>query len=919
MEMPNGKLYSVQLNIANAADGRYILYDINKISELGIDSMLVDEKSTASQNSKFAENSLPQNSEKSSEKRQYSLSDSDNSPKDVFGFTVKQDAKVNEDLLEELSIWHPDAQVDSDGNVTVYHRTSKENADKIRKTGVMTALEDALFFSSKSEGYVSDYGDTVLAFKIPSTVLRVNDIFDGEVHFDVPLKRINNQWSLNVSKYLVDENSNNTQYSLSEDVDTEQFLFDDDFYSIYENEDKSIINQSEAELQAELRAIDDNYTNDDFERRFSVKTKLQAVKNGYQSEYDYIVGEAKKRKLEDYKSNPRKYERLYAEHIRKAEKRKQLAKEVEEATPLKREQYNIIQEYNPAPDSNLVWIRSPKDIKTFAEVINDKDSFVWGDYSKEDAIRDLKRNKVVVYSSYPIKQGVFVSTSFVQAQDYAGGDGSKVYSKEVPLDAVAWINGDEGQYAKVPKSKYYLSKEGEQPTKNGRFYGKDMMLDLPIRQDIQKKSYKTLDDDTPNKKDIKPKKPIADGEIAPPVKSSKKKGDIEQPIAKILTEKPDVKKKSKLWSKIKTNFIDKASPFETLALKTGNREVDAKFNSIRYSDSKAQTLIGEGADGVKSLNDIRTEVEQDGLTEALYDYLYHKHNVDRMSLENREAPNLERLTEEIEKLELGGLKEEQLVAISKERITKETTKKRADLINTVREYLKSKSVKNKPVFGNSMTAELSQKIVDKYEFENPKLVEYANDIYTYNKYLRNLLVEGGVISQETADLWEEMYPHYVPVRRIDSSGLNVNVPLDSRKTGINAPIKRAKGGNTDILPLFDTMAQRTLQTYKAVAKNRFGIELKNTLDSTVEKSETNLDEIIESIDTQDDLLKEGKYGKNPTFTVFENGEKVTFEITDEMYDAMKPTSEGLAYTNKVANTISNSMRGVLTEYNPTFK
>lgn len=169
-----------------------------------------------SANVEFIDDILPQNSEKSSEKRQYSLSDSDNSPKDVFGFTVKQDAKVNEDLLEELSIWHPDAQVDSDGNVTVYHRTSKENADKIRKTGVMTALEDALFFSSKSEGYVSDYGDTVLAFKIPSTVLRVNDIFDGEVHFDVPLKRINNQWSLNVSKYLVDENANNTQYSLSD-------------------------------------------------------------------------------------------------------------------------------------------------------------------------------------------------------------------------------------------------------------------------------------------------------------------------------------------------------------------------------------------------------------------------------------------------------------------------------------------------------------------------------------------------------------------------------------------------------------------------------------------------------------------------------------------------------------------------------
>lgn len=144
-------------------------------------------------------------------------------------------------------------------------------------------------------------------------------------------------------------------------------------------------------------------------------------------------------------------------------------------TALKREQYNIIQKYNPAPEgSNYVWVRSPDDIKTFAEAINDDESFVWGDYSKEDAIRDLKRNKVTVYSSYPIGQGVFVSTSFNQARDYAG-DGSKVYSKEVSPDSVAWINGDEGQYAQVETdTKYSLSdSQGRELSKDQQNYFKD--------------------------------------------------------------------------------------------------------------------------------------------------------------------------------------------------------------------------------------------------------------------------------------------------------------------------------------------------------------------------------------------------------------------------------------------------------------
>ena len=97
-----------------------------------------------------------------------------------------------------------------------------------------------------------------------------------------------------------EKSSCNAKYSLSEDFDIEQILFDDDFYSIYEKEDRSIINKSEAELQAELKAIDENYTDED------------------------LVGEAKKRKLEDYKSNPQKYERLYEEQQRKIEQQKQL-------------------------------------------------------------------------------------------------------------------------------------------------------------------------------------------------------------------------------------------------------------------------------------------------------------------------------------------------------------------------------------------------------------------------------------------------------------------------------------------------------------------------------------------------------------------------------------------------------------------
>jgi hypothetical protein len=180
------------------------------------------------------------------------------------------------------------------------------------------------------------------------------------------------------------------------------------------------------------------------------------------------------------------------------------------------------------------------------------------------------------------------------------------------------------------------------------------------------------------------------------------------------------------------------------------------------------------------------------------------------------------------------------------------------------------------------------------------------------------LVENGVISQETADTWAEMYPSYVPIRRAGEKAIDINVPLDTGRTTVNAPIKQATGGNSDILPLFDTMAMRTMQTYKAIAKNSFGVELKNALGTTIESQGAGVDEVIDSIDQQDGLLKKGENGRNPTFTVFENGEKVTYEISEDMYDALKPASEGLSVTIKPLNAISNFHRGVLTEYNPVF-
>lgn len=111
---------------------------------------------------------------------------------------------------------------------------------------------------------------------------------------------------------------------------------------------------------------------------------------------------------------------------------------------IKANQLKVILETNPAKDDIHTWIRSIFDIKTFEEAMKDEESFSYPDFTKNDAERALKENKITIYSSNQIGQGVFITPSKMQAQDYAGN--KKIYSKEINFNEVAWINADEGQY-----------------------------------------------------------------------------------------------------------------------------------------------------------------------------------------------------------------------------------------------------------------------------------------------------------------------------------------------------------------------------------------------------------------------------------------------------------------------------------------
>ena len=108
------------------------------------------------------------------------------------------------------------AEISPNGYVTVYHRTTEENAKRILESGKMSAKEDGIFFSTQKDGeYSSDYGSGVVTLKVPVEKFVLDDIFDTEAHLRIPLK--SRKEILDVSAYIANTADNNdVNLSLSE-------------------------------------------------------------------------------------------------------------------------------------------------------------------------------------------------------------------------------------------------------------------------------------------------------------------------------------------------------------------------------------------------------------------------------------------------------------------------------------------------------------------------------------------------------------------------------------------------------------------------------------------------------------------------------------------------------------------------------
>lgn len=264
----------------------------------------------------------------------------------------------------------------------------------------------------------------------------------------------------------------------------------------------------------------------------------------------------------------------------------------------KQKQLDIIKSNNPVNDDYHTWIRNVEDIKTLEETINDSD---WSDYdeynpdlSRQDIENAIDSGKIMVYSSYPIKQGVFVSPSKMEAESYSSN--GKVYSKEVNINDVAWIDPTQGQYAKVydilPTKYSQNTKEWNDylkenfPSSGTKTYTKDI---LPTNINMQNNGNNT--------NNLLPTKEYFESKINNDIK----KGIIETKINKMLQS---------------TSYkaVNKAA-------KTGQSYLTFNNNAKRHFKERLMSFVGKTKDeiiGTNSWNDIKNLVKEYSNKDLVY-------------------------------------------------------------------------------------------------------------------------------------------------------------------------------------------------------------------------------------------------------------------------------------------------------------
>lgn len=418
------------------------------------------------------------------------------------------------------------------------------------------------------------------------------------------------------------------------------------------------------------------------------------------------------------------------------------------------------------------------------------------------------------------------------------------------------------------------------------------------------------------------------------LRASEQKSTTTEDVAKVLAEMPKKDKEAfkakaaESWRTFKRQWINTKDELERFGNAVGDNRITYAANNVGQAAAAAQYSIGGAGQydlngkkiSDKNLTQVFEPAKKAGLTEEFYTYLLHEHNVDRMSVREKAQQQLAELRAKLNK-EVKGFAEmtdENISAAAGKdaALAKAYTKEQIAAAKQYKQFQAwAEKQFDKPVFGSSVTADDSRAAAADLLDAHPEFEKWAKDVYAYLDGLMEVRKQGGLVSEDMVQRMKELYPHYVPTYRdMPSTSGGYSNP---NSVAVNSTIKSAKGGNQNIMPLIDSIARQTLQTFSAAKKNILGNMLyEDAMDITRDVSE-----YIQNVTEEGDLVDldaDSAENLKNTLRIWVDGKPVTLHMSEAMADGFRPIEQSNSFGMKALRSVNSTFKKLVTQWNPVF-
>lgn len=337
-------------------------------------------------------------------------------------------------------------------------------------------------------------------------------------------------------------------------------------------------------------------------------------------------------------------------------------------------------------------------------------------------------------------------------------------------------------------------------------------------------------------------------------------------------------------------------------------------NAAQYNIGVAQTNLNGETIG-KSAKDIINPIKAKGdvYWNAFQHYIYHMHNIDSMTLKQRGAALLYEQQQALAESNpvLKDKTEKQIKELKKDPQFRDVAERWLSLSR------RSNAIKNKPVFGRDVTAEISQEQVDKILMAFPEIEADAAEVFEYYKKMLDNDVAAGLISPYERSVLNELYPHYVPVMTTTPT-----IAAERRKgvARVEDVHKSRTANSRMLLPIDEAMARKTLSSIAAQKRNLFGTRLLES--ALVNPNKTGRDVLnIDDTDMAYDIDAEEAPDLKNKFVVWVDGQKVDMAVSPELMEGIRSVIpdgfDGNAITEFMGKA-NNAFKKAVTSHNPFF-